>query len=121
MRAGECEGLVPATCRAAAMHLSMQPLDFGAPSLRIGGAEDYYDLYGSDAQNFIKERGRWNSDIAFIYSRPSAKRHAAYSAELAKASGLNLEVLIDGFSQPAFRISTIAPAGWWSSPLPRGG
>ena len=108
-------------CRAAAMHLSMKPLDFGAPSLRIGGAEDYYDLYGSGAQNFIKERGRWNSDIAFIYSRPSAKRHAAYSAELASASGLNLEVLIDGFSQPAFRISTIAPAGWWSSPLPRGG
>ena len=106
-------------CRQVAMHMSLPPLDFGAPSLRIGGAEDYYDLFGTDGQNFIKERGRWKSDIAFIYTRPSAKKHAAASAELAHASGLNLEVLVAGFSQPAFNITTLAPAGWWAAPIQR--
>ena len=106
-------------CRQVAMHMSLPPLDFGAPSLRIGGAEDYYDLFGTDGQNFIKERGRWKSDIAFIYTRPSARKHAAASAELALASGLNLEVLVEGFSQPAFNITTLAPAGFWTGPIQR--
>ena len=84
----------------------------GAPSLRVWGAEDYYDILGSEGQFLIKERGRWDSDIAFIYARPSAERHLANSRKLADSSSINIENLVDRFSQPAFRIAASTDPGW---------
>ena len=84
--------------RIIATLAGLDPSQFGASSLRIGGAEDIYDTLAEQADPIIKERGRWWTDIHRIYQRASASRHMRVSALMGSADGISLEAL--------------APAGW---------
>jgi hypothetical protein len=90
-------------CRAAAMAAGLSPDEFGASSLRIGGAEDIYDIYEDKADAVIRERGRWWTDIHLIYQRASASRHLRVSARMGESQGISLEAFADGWAMPARR------------------
>ena len=72
-----------------------------AQCFRLGGATDMYDLYGADAERYVRERGRWASDIAQIYMRVSASAHGAISRSLATSTGVDLQSLLSGWTQAA--------------------
>ena len=75
---------------------------YGGSSPRIGGATDLYDLLGISGMRLIKERGRWQSDVAQIYSRASATAHARISTEMIDAEGIDLEAFAGSWwAQPA--------------------
>ena len=81
---------------------------FGAHSLRIGGASDFRDLYDTtaaagleEAKRVLKKRGRWRSDIAFIYARTSLDSSLEASARLADVSGRDIESAFAGWAEPA--------------------
>ena len=81
--------------------LSLQPAEFGGKSFRIGGATDWRDVFGADAERIIKQRGRWHSDIAHLYQRVLVGAHLTGSAAVADAAGADLEALCRGWTQPA--------------------
>ena len=74
----------------------------GAKCFRMGGASDMYDLYGASAERYVRERGRWCSDIAQIYQRVSAAIHGQISRGITDSSGVDLQSLFSGTS-PAGR------------------
>ena len=67
----------------------------------MGGAADLYDLYGPAGERYIRERGRWGSDVAQIYQRVSASRHAELSRVIGDSEGQDLQSVLRGFSQLA--------------------
>ena len=91
-------GYVRELVRLAARLLGLPPLLFGGSSPRIGGATDLYFVYGADGARLIQERGRWHSDVAFIYQRASASRHLSASASMVEAQGIDLESFALGWS-----------------------
>jgi len=68
-------------------------------ALRMGGATDLYDIYGPAGERLIRERGRWSSDVAQIYSRVSAEAHGLLSRSIGDSNGVNLQSLLAGRSQ----------------------
>ena len=48
-----------------------------------------YDLYGPAGERYIRERGRWGSDVAQIYQRVSAAAHGAISREMGDSTGID--------------------------------
>ena len=84
--------------RALGLHES----SVGGKSWRIAGATDLYDTYQEHAQRLLKERGRWKSDIAYIYARVSEAAHLEASRRMAGATGRDLESS-SGWTQPARR------------------
>ena len=75
---------------------------FGGKSFRVGGATDLRCALGSaEGMAVIKQRGRWNSDIAEIYQRALVLDQLEGSAAMGDAGGADLEGLLDGWSQPA--------------------
>ena len=97
--------------RSVVAVIGEDPMDFGAVSLRSGGASDIADVYGDEGKWLIDERGRWESDIADIYRRASAQRHLDVSARMADSDGVDLEQLYRGWSQPAFTHTTARSRG----------
>ena len=87
-------------CRAVAVAAGLSPTEFGASSLRVGGAEDIYDVFEEAADSVIKERGRWWTDIHLIYQRASASRHMRVSAAMGEATGISLEAFAEGWAMP---------------------
>ena len=76
--------------------------DFGAHSLRIGGATDFRDLLGAKrAKGVLKGRGRWLSDIYFIYTRNSMAESLESTAGVGDVDTRELEAVFVGFTQPA--------------------
>ena len=77
------------------------PADFGASSLRSGGATDLRAAFGDDesSKTAIKQRGRWESDIAEIYQRALLRSQLDASAAIGSAEGLDLETACLGWSQ----------------------
>ena len=67
----------------------------------MGGATDIRDRLGASAINTIKQRGRWWSDIAFIYQRALVSEHLQLSADMAEAASRDLEALCGGWAQGA--------------------
>ena len=59
------------------------------------------DALGGSAERVIKERGRWASDIAFIYQRALVATHLDASAAVGRARGRDIEALCQGWVQPA--------------------
>ena len=53
------------------------------------------------SKRLIKDRGRWESDIGAIYSRPLVAPQLAASASISNATGVGFEDIFDGFAQPA--------------------
>ena len=70
-----------------------------AHELRIGGARDYYELYGFAGRQLLEERGRWHSDIYFIYAGVSATQHFQASARVGDADGPSLQDVAPGWTQ----------------------
>ena len=87
-------------CRMA-VALGLDPKQFGGKSFRVGGATDIRDRMGAAAINTIKQRGRWWSDIAFIYQRALVHEHLQLSADMAEAASRDLEALCGGWAQGA--------------------
>ena len=73
----------------------------GSRALRMGGATDLYDLFGPPAERYIRERGRWASDVAQIYQRVSASAHGAMSRAIGDSEGIDLQSMLGGWSQLA--------------------
>ena len=42
----------------------------------------------------IKERGRWDSDVAFVYARPSVAAHLVLSATMGDSARVDIESLL---------------------------
>jgi hypothetical protein len=87
--------------RRIARALGLDPSEFGGKSFRIGGATDWRDVFGADAERIITQRGRWYSDIALLYQRALAETHLRGSAAVADADHADLESLCRGWVQPA--------------------
>ena len=52
-------------------------------------------------QVLLHAKGRWSSDIAYIYARMTRRSQLAASALMQKARGRDLEEILPGFVQPA--------------------
>ena len=76
------------------------PEEFGASSLRAGGATDIREILGDSSQEIIKQRGRWASDVAEIYQRALLRVQLDASGAMASAHGVDMEALCAGWSQP---------------------
>ena len=88
--------------RSMASTLGLDADLFGAKSFRIGGATDYRAIYGPEAaEQMIRQRGRWWSDIHKLYTRALASEHLQGSAAVGDARGAELEALCKGWVQPA--------------------
>lgn len=87
--------------RRFASTLQLDPSEYGGKSFRIGGATDWRDVFGADAERIIKQRGRWHSDVATLYQRALAESHLSGSAAVADAAHADLESLCRGWIQPA--------------------
>ena len=81
--------------------LGIPPSELGGKSFRIGGATDWRDIFGADAERIIKQRGRWMSDVALLYQRALAETHLRGSAAVGDAASADLESLCWGWAQPA--------------------
>ena len=74
----------------------------GGKSFRVGGATDLRAALGAaEGMAVIKQRGRWNSDVAEIYQRALLLDQLDGSAAMGGTCGADLEGLLDGWSQPA--------------------
>ena len=59
------------------------------------------EMLGPEAATRVtKRRGRWRSDIFFIYVRTDASEQLAASATMADASGHEIESIVPTFVQP---------------------
>ena len=65
----------------------------------MGGATDLYDIYGPAGERLIRERGRWSSGVAQIYSRVLAEAHGLLSRSIGDSNGVDLQSLLAGWSQ----------------------
>jgi hypothetical protein len=84
-----------------AVALGLDPTEFGGKSFRIGGATDWRQKLGPDAERLIKQRGRWKSDIALCYQRALVGQHLDASVAVGDADGADLEGVCPGWIQPA--------------------
>jgi hypothetical protein len=85
----------------AAQAAGLPPKSRGTRALRMGGASDMYDLYGPAGERYIRERGRWGSDVAQIYQRVSAAAHGAISRAIGGSTGIDLQSMLSGWCQTA--------------------
>eukprot|EP00965_Chrysotila_dentata_P108223 3574654-Pleurochrysis_carterae.AAC.2 len=82
--------------------LGLEVSDFGGKCWRIGGATDLRDVLGDAAgARSIKERGRWESDVAAVYQRAIVDAQLEISAHIGDATGADLESICGGWAQPA--------------------
>ena len=54
-----------------------------------------------EAERVLRKRGRWRSDIAFIYARTSLDSSLEASARLADVSGRDVESAFAGWAEAA--------------------
>ena len=76
----------------------------GAKSFRIGGAfkfREWCDRQGLDASRLLKERGRWWSDIGYIYARMSERVHLAGSRGMTEGDVSTAAETYTAWTQPA--------------------
>ena len=86
--------------KAEATRQSLTPLTaYTAYSLRIGGATDRLDSGATEAD--IRKAGRWDSDVAEVYARPSVARLVSTSLAAYDARGADIESAVPGYTQAA--------------------
>lgn len=93
--------IVSAWVKEASIAAGIDPTRRASRALRMGGATDLYDIYGPLAERYIRERGRWGSDVAQIYQRVSAAAHGEMSRAIGDSVGPDLQSLLRGWSQAA--------------------
>eukprot|EP00965_Chrysotila_dentata_P086105 2840930-Pleurochrysis_carterae.AAC.1 len=64
---------------------------------------DAADLVRENGRALIKQRGRWQSDVASVYQRAIVDKQLRASAKMGEASGVELEAIAAGWAQPALR------------------
>tara|TARA_B110001452_G_scaffold26674_1_gene20927 strand:+ start:4643 stop:5719 length:1077 start_codon:yes stop_codon:yes gene_type:complete len=77
--------------------------EVGGKAFRIGGATDWREEGGEPGAGIVKQRGRWDSDVANIYQRPLLAAQLAVAAAVGGARGTDLEALCYDFAQRAVR------------------
>ena len=87
--------------KEAAIAAGVDPSRRAGRALRMGGAADLYDIFGPAGERYIRERGRWASDVAQIYQRVSASAHGELSRVIGDSEGLDLQSMLSGWSQLA--------------------
>lgn len=84
--------------------LGIEPDETGGVAFRIGGATDVRQKEGIEAgKELLKERGRWASDIGWIYQRGDVGAQLGLSIRMTEGGGVATETLLPGWSQPALR------------------
>ena len=73
--------------------------EVGAKSFRVGGATDWRDCLGDASAAVVRQRGRWESDVALVYQRPLLSSHLAASMRVRPGGSADLESLRGGFAQ----------------------
>ena len=73
------------------------PSEFGAQSLRIGGAIDVQP----GGELLLQAKGRWASDIGKIYARMTRRAQIAASDLMFGSHSPDLEEMFPGFAEPA--------------------
>ena len=68
-----------------------------------GGATDWRADRGEAGAFIVKQRGRWDSDVATIYQRPLLADQLAASASVGSVQGSDLEQICISFAQRAVR------------------
>eukprot|EP00965_Chrysotila_dentata_P032968 1098498-Pleurochrysis_carterae.AAC.1 len=96
--------------------VGLDAADFGGKWWRIGGATDMRDLKGEEGCALIKQRGRWQSDVASVYQRAIIDAQLeAISAGIGDASGVELKAVCAGCAQPSnFRAGGARDGGTWN-------
>eukprot|EP00965_Chrysotila_dentata_P093800 3100183-Pleurochrysis_carterae.AAC.2 len=84
-----------------ASEAGLDPNEFGGKAWRIGGATDLRDILGDGGAAAIQQRGRWASNVAQVYQRAVVDGQLRTSAAMATSSGVDLEALGVGWTQPA--------------------
>jgi len=84
---------------AAALHLPEH--DLCGHSFRIGGATDHADGRGDQMQ--LRNRGRWDGDLEFLYARDTIAQQLRVADAIARSQSVSLEEVIGGWAQPARR------------------
>eukprot|EP00965_Chrysotila_dentata_P213426 6187616-Pleurochrysis_carterae.AAC.1 len=87
--------------QAMASEAGLDPNEFGGKAWRIGGATDLRDVLGDSGAAAIQQRGRWASDVAQVYQRAVVDGQLRTSAAMATSTGVDLEALCTGWTQPA--------------------
>jgi hypothetical protein len=77
------------------------PASFGGKLWRIGGATDYLEVLGANGERILKQRGRWGSDVAFIYARANIADSLEASVNISAADARSIEEMVGGWVQPA--------------------
>ena len=62
--------------------------EVGAKAFRVGGATDGRARLGDRSEAVLKQRGRWESDVALIYQRPRLAEQLALRQGAEQAAGL---------------------------------
>ena len=75
--------------------------DVGGKAFRIGGATDLRYECGEQGAPLVKQRGRWDSDVAAVYMRPLLGMQLSAAAAVGSVRGAGLEELCAGFAQRA--------------------
>eukprot|EP00965_Chrysotila_dentata_P026836 890793-Pleurochrysis_carterae.AAC.1 len=76
--------------------VGLEPADFGGKCWRIGGATDLRDLLDEAGKAIIKQRGRWQSNVAYVYQRAIVDAQLEASAGIGYAAGVELEAVCAG-------------------------
>ena len=94
---------VGALAVSIATAVGIQPLDqVGAKAFRIAAAIDLRAAIGDEySERLLRERGRWFSDITFLYQRALTVAHLDASAAVGVAEGREIEAMCPGWVQPA--------------------
>jgi hypothetical protein len=84
-----------------ALAVGIPPEAVGGKLFRIGGSTDLRDCLGDGSERVIKERGRWGTDVAFVYQRALLRDQLRASGAIADADAADLEATIAGWVQPS--------------------
>ena len=76
------------------------PAEWGAHSMRIGGATDLMAT-GGCSEVLLAAKGRWGSDLGKIYARMTRRSQLAASRLMQAARGRDVEELIPSYAQAA--------------------
>ena len=96
-----CTEDVRALGRRFAEAAGIPPDLVGGKLWRIGGATDYLEVLGENGARVLKARGRWGTDVAFIYARANARSMLDASAAVGEADARAIEEMTAGWVQPA--------------------
>jgi len=90
-----------AFARRLAAALGLPEGDLSGHSFRIGGATDHADGGGDQMQ--LRNRGRWDGDLEFLYARDTVAQQLRAADAIARSQSMSLEEVIGDWAQPGRR------------------